>query len=201
MRKLRKQEFALIEGEWFDYTKGAKTFGAIAIGIGLVAGAGAAVYGASTQAGIANQQLALAGSQNARQAQSFNQLQALIQNPSSFFSSSVFTSALGVGEQATAHQGAAAFGPNSTNEAAALQQYGQGFAANQLLSQEQLLAGMSGTQFNPSGALGGASSAASSASGSMAGLGGLMAFFGSSGGFGGGGVSSTSTGSGVGGGT
>src|SRR5271166_44250 len=135
MRKLRQREEALIKGEWFDHAKGTHTFGGIAIGIGLVAGAGAAIYGTSTQAGIANQQLNLANNQAAKQNQAFSQLEQLINDPSSFFKSSVFTSALGVGEQATAHQGAAASGPNSTNEAAALQQYGQGFAAQQLLSQ------------------------------------------------------------------
>ncbi len=154
-------------------------FADIAIGVGLVAGAAASVYATSTQAGIANQQLSLADQQNARQQQSFNQLQQLMQNPASFFTNPVFTSALGVGEQSVAHQNAAAFGPNSTNEAAALQQYGQGFAANQLLSQEQLLAGMSGTNANPSTALSGASGAASSAAGSANQFAGLLAFFGS----------------------
>jgi hypothetical protein len=151
----------------------------IAIGVGMALTAGAAAYSTSTQAGIAGKQLSLADQQMAKQNQAFQQLQDLISNPASFFSSPVYKSAADQGSQAVARQNAAQFGPNSGNEASALQAFGQSFGQQQLLSQEQLLAGMSGTGFNPSGALTGASGAASSAAGSLASLGGLMAFFGS----------------------
>jgi hypothetical protein len=163
------------------------SFAAIAIGVGLTVTAGAAIYSTSTQSGIANQQLALADTQAGKQNTAFNQLQTLISNPSSFFDSPVYTAAANQGGAQVARQEGAAFGANSGNEAQALQAYGQSFGQQQLLSQEQLLAGMSGTGFNPSGALGGASSATASAAGSLASLGGLLGFMGTSGAAAGGG--------------
>lgn len=186
MQRLRKLERSLIEGKWFDHAKSTKTFGDIAIGIGLVVGAGASVYATSTQAGIANQQLGLEATQNQRQNQSFQQLQQLLNNPSSFFDSPVYKAAAAQGSSAVARQNAAAFGPNSGNEATALQAYGQSFGESQLLSQEELLAGMSGTGFNPTAAGSVASGAASSAAGGLNSLAGLLSFFGTSGGGGGG---------------
>jgi hypothetical protein len=154
----------------------------IAIGVGMALSAGAAAYGTSTQAGIANRGLSIADDQRAKQDQSFQQLQDLINNPASFFSSPVYQAAANQGSQAVARQNAAAFGPSSGNEATALQTFGQSFGQQQLLSQEQLLAGMSGVGFNPAGALGTASGAASSAAGGLSSLGGLLSFFGNSGG-------------------
>lgn len=159
----------------------------IIIGAGLVLTAGAAAYSTHTQAGIANSQLGLAQDQQWKQDQSFQQLQQLISDPASFFNSPVYQASAKQGTQAVARSNAAAFGPNSGNEATALQQFGQTFGQQQLLSQEQLLAGMSGTGFNPTAAAGTASGAASSAAGSLSSLGGLLAFFGSSQSGGGGG--------------
>jgi len=110
MNRLRKTEAALVAGEWFDHFKGTKYFGDIAIGIGLAVTAGASIYSTTTQAGIANQQLALEQTQNQRQNTAFTQLQQLIQNPGSFLNSPVFTSALNVGEAGAAHANAASFG-------------------------------------------------------------------------------------------
>jgi hypothetical protein len=157
------------------------TFAGIAVDVGLVVGAGASIYATSTQAGIAGQQLDLAHDQQFKQDQSFQQLQQLLNDPGSFFKSPVYQAAAGQGASAVARTNAAAFGPNSGNEAQALQQYGQTFGQQQLLSQEELLAGMSGTGFNPGAVLGGASSSAGSAAGGLASLGGLLAFFGTSG--------------------
>jgi hypothetical protein len=157
------------------------SFAAIAVGVGLAATAAASAYSTSTQAGIANSQLSLEQDQQYKQDLSFNQLQQLMSNPGSFFSNPVYTAAANQGSQAVARQNAAQFGPNSGNEAQALQAYGQTFGQQQLLSQEQLLAGMSGTGFNPTAAGSTASSAASAAAGGLQSLGGLLAFFGSSG--------------------
>jgi len=157
------------------------SFAAIAIGTGLALTAGAAVYSTDEQGKIAGQELGLANTQAGKQNQAFNQLQQLISNPQSFFDSPVYTAAANQGTQSVARANAASSGPNSGNEAQALQAYGQSFGQQQLLSQEQLLAGMSGTGFNPAGAAGTASGAASSAAGSLGSLGGLLAFFGSSG--------------------
>src|SRR5271165_6595434 len=136
------------------------SFAGIAVGVGLVVGAGASVYATSTQAGIANKQLGLAEDQQFKKDTAFQQLQQLLANPASFFSSPVYQSAADQGTQAVARSNAAAFGPNSGNEASALQQFGQTFGQQQLLNQEQLLASMSGTGANPSSALSGASGAA-----------------------------------------
>jgi hypothetical protein len=157
------------------------TFAAIAVGVGLVVGAGASIYATSTQSGIANSQLSLAQDQQYKQDTAFNQLESLINDPASFFSSPVFQASEAQGTQAVARSNAAQSGPNSGNEATALQTFGQGFAQQQLLSQENLLAGMSGTGFNPSSAGATASGAASAATGGLNSLAGLLAFFGSSG--------------------
>jgi hypothetical protein len=157
------------------------SFAGIAVGVGLAVSAGASIYGTTTQAGIANSQLSLAQDQQGKQDQAFQQLQQLISNPASFFSSPVYTAAAGQGASAVARTNAAAFGPNSGNEATALQTFGQSFGQQQLLSQEQLLAGMSGTGFNPTAAAGTASGAAQQGAGNIASLGGLLSFFGNSG--------------------
>jgi hypothetical protein len=158
------------------------TFGEIAIGIGLVVGAGASAYATTSQAGIAGQELSLANTQSGRQQIAFNQLQTLINNPGSFFDNPVFQSSLSQGTQAV-QRAEAAQGISSPigGQAQALQAYGQGFASQQLLGQEQLLAGMTGTGFNPAGSLQAASGASSAATGSLSNLAGLIGFFGSSG--------------------
>lgn len=185
MHKLRKLDRALAEGQWFEYAKSTKVFADIAIGVGLAVTAGASIYGTMTQGSIANSQLDLSRNQAGKQDQAFRQLQDLITNPGAFFDSPVYKAAADQGARAVAKTNAAQFGPNSGNEATALQTFGQGFGQQQLLGQEQLLAGMSGTGFNPTTAAGTASGAGQLAAGNMASLGGLMSFFGNSGGGGG----------------
>ena len=169
------------------------TFGAIAIGVGLTVGAGAAIYGSTVQSGIANSQLSLAQDQQSKQDTAFNQLQTLINNPGSFFQSPVYTAAFNQGTQAVSRAGAAA-GQNNTSgilsggQATALQAYGQSFGEQQLFNQEQLLAGMSGTGFNPTSAASTASGAAQAGTGNLNSLAGLLSFFGTSGIGGGGGM-------------
>ena len=120
-------------------------------------GIGAGLYSTVSQEGIENQQLALAQSQAGRQQLSFQQLQNLMQNPAAFFSSPVYQAAEQQGSDSVAREMAAGGFLNSGNEATALQGFGQTFGQQQLLSQEQLLAGMSGTGSNPASALSGAS--------------------------------------------
>ena len=177
------------------------TFAGIAVGVGLTVAAGASIYATTTQAGIANSQLSLAQDQQYKQDQSFQQLQQLMQNPSAFFSSSIYQDSAAQGSAAVARQNAAQFGANSGNEATALQSFGQQYGFSQLQSQESLLAGMSGVGFNPTAAAGTASSAAGSAASGLSSLGGLLSFFGNSGGFGGGGGSTPTTGGVIGSGT
>lgn len=191
MHKLRKLERAIAEGRWYEHAKATRVFADIAVGVGLAVTAGASIYGAVTQGGIANSQLDLARNQAGKQDQSFQQLQQLITNPGAFFDSPVYKAAADQGARAVAKTNAAQFGPNSGNEATALQTFGQGFAQQQLLSQEQLLAGMSGTGFNPTAAAQTASGAGQLAAGNLSSLGGLMSFFGNSGAGGGGGAGFT----------
>lgn len=191
MQKLRKLERAIAEGCWFEHAKATRVFADIAVVAGLAISAGASIYGTMTQGSIANSQLDLARNQAGKQDQAFQQLQQLISNPNSFFDSPVYKTAADQGAQAVAKTNAAAFGPNSMNEATALQSFGQQFGQQQLLGQEQLLAGMSGTGFNPTVAAGTASGAGQLAAGNMASLGGLMSFFGNSGAGAGGGAGFT----------
>jgi hypothetical protein len=163
------------------------SFAFIAVGVGLTVAGGAAIYGSSVQSGIANSQLGLAQDQQFKEDSAFNQLQQLINNPASFFSSPVYQASFNQGTQAVV-RGGASQGLNNTStnapqggEATALQAYGQSFGEQQLLSQEQLLAGMSGTGFNPTAAAGTASGAASAATSNLGSLAGLLSFFGSSG--------------------
>lgn len=157
------------------------SFAAIAIGVGMVATAGVALYEGNKQNQVANTQIGLEQQQMGKQNVAFNQLQQLLGDPGSFFSSPVYKAAASQGSSAVARENAAQFGPNSGNEAQALQAYGQSFGQQQLLSQEQLLAGMSGTGFNPAGAGQAASGALSAGGNALGSLGGLLAFFGTSG--------------------
>ncbi len=157
------------------------------IGGAAVLSAGTSLYEASQQQGISSEALGLAQTTQNEQMQYNNQLMNMLANPSSIFTNPAFTAATAVGEQGVAHQGAAAFGPNSTAEAAQLQQYGQGAGLSFLTSQEQLLASLSGAQAasSPTQALSTASGAASASAQSMGslfyGLGALAGNYGGSG--------------------
>lgn len=182
MRKIKRIERALREGDWYNQVKGTQVFADIAIGVGLVVGAGAAVYTANKQGQIANSEMQLQNIQLGKQNTAFDQLQQLISNPGAFFDSPVYKAAAAQGSSAVARENAAAHGANSGNEAQALQAYGQSFGQQQLLGQEQLLAGMSGTGFNPAAAGGVALDAINAQGKSLQSIGGMLSFFGSKGG-------------------
>lgn len=157
------------------------SFGSIAIGIGLVAGAGAAIYGANKQGQVASTQLGLEQQTQSEQMQMFAQLQQLINDPNSFFSSPVYQAAFGQGTQAIARAGAAG-GLNNTStnvpqgqEATELQAYGQSFGQQQLLAQEQLLLSGAGvtSASSPAQAGAAASGAYSAQTGNLGSLAGL----------------------------
>lgn len=170
------------------------------IGIGaLIISAGADIYQTTSQSKIAGHQLGLAEDQQFKQDQAWQQLQQLISNPAGFFDSPVYKAAADQGSKATARQNASAFGPHSGNEDAALQQFGQAFGQQQLLSQEQLLAGMSGTQFNPNTAMASSGQSSMNAAAGLSQLGGLLAFFAGSGGGAGGAAAGGGGGGGAGG--
>lgn len=123
--------------------------GAITAAVVGIVGIGVGAYEANQSQNIAKRALGLGASQADKQNQSYMQLQDLMQNPGSFLDNPLFKSSLNTGLQGVTRQTAAAGFKGSGNEATALESYGQSFASSQLLSQEQLLAGMSGTGFNP----------------------------------------------------
>ena len=117
-----------------------------------VAVASVAVGAYSAYEGHKNSQAASRSAQNIENKQNYynDQLKALMADPGSFFSNPVFTAARDQGLQATERQMAAGGFNMSGNMTSALMQQGQSFAAGQLLSQEQLLADLSGAKQNAS---------------------------------------------------
>jgi hypothetical protein len=170
---------------------------ATAIGVGI-AGIGAGLYESSQQQGISGQALGLAQNTQGEQMQSYQQLQQLMQNPGAFLSNPIFQGQLNQGLTGVSRTMAAQGYLGSGNEAAALEQYGQSQAGGALLSQEQLLASMSGTQTasSPASALSAASGANNAGFNQLGGVlaslgyasaqnpggGGLLSFFGGGGG-------------------
>ena len=126
--------------------------GTITAAVVGVVGIAAGAYEASQQHGIEKQAIGIAATQGQKQNQSYMQLQSLMQDPSAFLNNPLFQSSLDTGLQGVTRQMQAGGFKGSGNEATALEGYGQSFASGQLLSQEQLLAGMSGTGFNPASA-------------------------------------------------
>jgi hypothetical protein len=118
--------------------------------VGLAAGA----YEYSQSSAIQKKALAMGATQQDKQNLAFSQLQTLMQDPSAFLKDPLFQSSLDTGLTGVSRQMASAGYLGSGNQMTALEQYGQSFASSQLLSQEQLLAGMSGTGFNPASAAG-----------------------------------------------
>jgi hypothetical protein len=127
--------------------------------------AGVSLYEGSQQSSIASGAQQLAQVTQGEQQQYNKQLMSLLANPQTILSNPAFLASTQLGEQAVAHQMGAAFGGNSTTEAAALLQYGQGAGLSFLTSQEQLLASLSGAQTAspPANSYSAASSAAGNA--------------------------------------
>lgn len=111
-----------------------------------ISAVGTAIAGYNAYEGHQNSNAAKGAMHNIQQKQDYydSQLRSLMEDPSSFFSNPIFTSALKVGTDATAAQMAAGGFNRSSNIMKSLMDYGQGFASQQLLSQEQLLAGLTG---------------------------------------------------------
>jgi hypothetical protein len=176
--------------------------GAAAVGTGLLATAGASIYGTIEQGNIASQGLNLAQTTQSEQEQYNQMLMKLMQNPAAYLSSPLFQSTLTTGLTGVAHQLGAATGGNAGMETTGLEQFGQSLASNQLLQQESLLASISGAgaASSPSQGLGAATGATAASVGNLNSLAGLLAFFGAGGlASAGGGVSATGSASGGGG--
>lgn len=133
--------------------------------------AGTGIYNSIQQGKTASSALGLAQDTQGKQDQYNQQLQALMQNPSSFLQNPLFQSTLNQGLSGVSRQLAAQGYLGSGNEMTALEQYGQTSANSQLLSQEQLLASLSGAQTasSPAQALGVATGAQTSANNQMGG--------------------------------
>lgn len=113
---------------------------------------GTSIYGLSEGNNLKNMANAAFGQQNpfaSYRPQFAQQLAGLVANPSSITSTPGYQFQLQQGEQAVT-RGMGAKGLNgSGNEAIALEQYGQNYAAGQLSQQEQLLAQLSGANITP----------------------------------------------------
>lgn len=112
-------------------------------------GAGAAAYGAYNSKKQGDRLSGIARSQNARQAHFAQMLIDLMNNPGSIFDDPGYKESFDQGTQAAERSLAANGLLGSGNAAIELQRFGQSFSSNYLRQQEQLLASLSGAQFNP----------------------------------------------------
>ncbi len=156
---------------------GAGVIGGVAVGTAVGLGLGAASLTAgyeeySAQSGIAKAGLGIAQTTQAEQLQYNQQLQQLIANPNAFFSSAPYQAAFAQGTKAVEYGQAAAGNPQGPGQAEALQEFGQTFGAQQLMSQEQLLAGLSGAgaASSPAQGVSAASGAQAQAGNTLSGL-------------------------------
>jgi hypothetical protein len=117
--------------------------GAIVAGAAVAsAGVGAYdAYSSSKQTSFAD---SIASTEFSEQQGMYSQLMSLLENPSSFASNPSYQFALNQGSKQVAANMASSGYAGSGNEAIALQQFGQQEAYSGLLSQEQLLASLSG---------------------------------------------------------
>lgn len=142
---------------------------AIGVGAASIIAGGVESYMAQ---GTADDALGMARNTQAQQGKYNTQLQALINDPSSFLTSGIFQKSLDQGLQGVSRQMASSGFLGSGNQATALESYGQGQALSALQGQEQLLASLSGLQSSASTAqsMGVAVNAQSAASGQLGGL-------------------------------
>lgn len=131
-----------------------------------VVSAGAAAYGAysssraARQQGRAGDQMAeLSRVQAERQGYYDQQLRDLLADPSQIYQDPGYQESFRQGQQAVERSAAAGGFTGSGNAAIALQRFGQSFASDYMRQQQQLLASLSGAQFNPASAASGAAGA------------------------------------------
>lgn len=116
--------------------------------------AGAAAYGAYNSKRTGDQAMGLAGRQASRQQYYDELLRDLMKNPSQILKDPGYQLSFDQGMQAVARSNAAKGFLDSGNAAIELQRFGQSFSSTYLRQQEQLLAALSGAQFNPASAIG-----------------------------------------------
>jgi hypothetical protein len=153
--------------------------------------AAAGAYSAYSSKRAGDKMAGLGRSQANRQAYYDEQLRILMADPSKIFSDPGYQESQRQGVQAIERAGTLQGFTGSGNAAIALQKFGQSFATDYLRQQQQLLASLSGAQFNPASAMSGGVGADSQA---FSQLGNTLASLGYTLGSGGGGGGSGGTG-------
>jgi len=121
----------------------------MAVTTALVVGAAASAYGAYGSRQTGKEMTGIARGQAGRQEYFANQLIDLMQNPSKIFEDPGYQESFAQGTQAVERSNAARGFTGSGNAAIALQKFGQSFSSDYLRQQQNLLASLSGAQFNP----------------------------------------------------
>lgn len=126
----------------------------MALTTAAVVTAAAGAYGAYSSKRAGDKLAGLGRSQAQRQAYYDQQLRELLTDPSKIYSDPGYKEAQAQGIQAIERAGTLKGFTGSGNAAIELQKFGQSFATDYLRSQQQLLAGLSGTQVNPAASYG-----------------------------------------------
>jgi hypothetical protein len=117
-----------------------------------VVSAGVGAYSAYNSKKQGDKMAGIAGSQNQRQQYFADQLIDLMQNPNKIFEDAGYQASFDQGMQAVERSSSAQGFAGSGNAAVALQRFGQSFSSTYLQQQKNLLASLSGAQFNPASA-------------------------------------------------
>lgn len=125
----------------------------MALTTAAVVSAAASAYGAYSTKKAGDRMASLGRSQANRQAYYDNQLRALLRDPSKILDDPGYQESFRQGTEAVERSASAQGFTGSGNAAIALQRFGQSFASDYLRQQQQLLASLSGAQFNPAQAM------------------------------------------------
>lgn len=125
----------------------------MALTTAAVVTAAAGAYSAYSSKRAGDKMAGLGRSQARRQAYYDEQLRELMRDPSKIYSDPGYQEAQRQGIQAIERAGTLKGFTGSGNAAIELQRFGQAFATDYLRQQQQLLASLSGAQFNPASAM------------------------------------------------
>lgn len=125
----------------------------MALTTAAVVTAAAGAYSAYSSKKAGDKMAGLGRSQAERQSHYDAELRALMADPSRIYSDPGYQEAQRQGVQAIERSGTLQGFTGSGNAAIALQKFGQSFATDYLRQQQQLLASLSGAQFNPASAM------------------------------------------------
>lgn len=125
----------------------------MALTTAAVVSAASSAYGAYSSKRAGDKMARLGRTQAARQAYYDSELRALQEDPSRIFSDPGYMETQRQGIQAIERAGTLKGFTGSGNAAIELQKFGTSFATDYLMKQKQLLASLSGAQFNPASAM------------------------------------------------